>query len=70
MWCYLQGDYRPKKYAHRDATPLSPLNEIFKEHQTVQELKKQVAELTAGLHKVSIQLRMSRVAQQRVVSEP
>jgi len=32
------------------------LNEFLKEHQTAQELKKQVAELTAGLQKVSAQL--------------
>ena len=30
------------------------LNEFLKEHQTVQELKKQVAELTVGLHKLSV----------------
>jgi len=32
------------------------LNEFLKEHQTVQELKKQVADLTAGLQRVSTQL--------------
>jgi hypothetical protein len=32
------------------------LNEFLKAHQTVQELKEQVAELTAGLQKVSAQL--------------
>ena len=43
------------------------LNEFLKEHQTVQELKKQVAELTAGLQKVSAQVEMSRPAPQTVV---
>jgi hypothetical protein len=40
------------------------LNEFLKEHQTVQELKKQVAELTAGLQKVSAQLELSKRAPQ------
>jgi hypothetical protein len=39
-----------------DAVNALLLNEFLKEHQTVQELKKQVAELTAGLQKVSAQL--------------
>jgi hypothetical protein len=42
------------------------LNEFLKEHQTVQELKKQVAELTAGLQKVSAQLEITKTAQQTV----
>ena len=45
------------------------LNEFLKEHQTVQELKKQVAELTAGLRKVSAQLEASKPAPQ-VVNNP
>lgn len=40
------------------------LNEFLKEHQTVQELKKQVAELTAGLQKLSAQLELSKPATQ------
>src|SRR5262249_53341978 len=44
------------------------LNEFLKEHQTVQELKKQVAELTAGLEKVSAQLELSKAAPQTVVN--
>ena len=44
------------------------LNEFLKEHQTVQELKKQVAELTAGLQKVSAQLELSKAAPQTVQS--
>ena len=39
-----------------DAVNAMLLNEFLKEHQTVQELKKQVAELTAGLQKMSAQL--------------
>src|SRR6266550_3087604 len=38
------------------------LNEFLKQHQTVQELKKQVGELTAGLQKVSAQLEASKPA--------
>jgi len=44
------------------------LNEFLKEHQTVQELKKQVAELTAGLQKVSVQLELSKPAPQTVLN--
>ena len=40
------------------------LNEFLKQHQTVRELKKQVAELTAGLQKVSAQLEASKPAPQ------
>ena len=36
------------------------LNEFLKEHREVQELKKQVAGLTAGLQKVSAQLELSK----------
>ena len=45
------------------------LNEFLKEHQTVQEMKKQVAELTEGLQKVSAQLEASKPAPQ-VVNNP
>jgi trimeric autotransporter adhesin len=42
------------------------LNEFLKEHQTVQELKKQVAELTAGLQKVSAELELNKRAPETV----
>ncbi len=42
------------------------LNEFLKEHQTVEELKKQVAELTAGLQKVSAQLELNKRAPETV----
>jgi len=45
------------------------LNEFLKEHQTVQELKKQVAELTAGLQKVSAQLELNKPAPQTVLND-
>jgi hypothetical protein len=45
------------------------LNEFLKEHQTVQELKKQVAELTAGLQKLSAQLELSKSAPQSVLND-
>jgi hypothetical protein len=42
------------------------LNEFLKEHSTVQELKKEVAALTAGLQKVSAQLEANKPAPQVV----
>src|SRR5262249_61484662 len=45
------------------------LNEFIKEHQTVQELKKQVAELAAGLQRVSAQLELSKSASQTVLND-
>jgi hypothetical protein len=51
-----------------DAVNAMLLNEFLKEHQTVQELKKQVAELTAGLQKVSAQLELNKPARQTVLN--
>ena len=45
------------------------LNEFLKEHQTVQELKKQVAELTAVVQKVSAQLEVTKAASQTVLND-
>jgi uncharacterized small protein (DUF1192 family) len=45
------------------------LNEFLKEHRTVQELKKEVAALTAGLQKVSAQLDANKPAP-RMVNNP
>ena len=42
------------------------LNEFPKEHRTVQELKKEVAALTAGLQKVSAQLDANKFATGRI----
>ena len=36
------------------------LNEFLKQHQTVRELKKQVAELTTDLQKVNAQVELSK----------
>ena len=44
------------------------LNEFLKQHQTVRELKKQIAELTAGLQKVSARLELSESAPQTVLN--
>jgi hypothetical protein len=44
------------------------LNEFLKEHRTVQELKKQVAELTVGLQKVSAQLEVNKSARQTALN--
>jgi hypothetical protein len=44
------------------------LNEFLKEHQTVQELKRQVAELSAGLQRVSAQLQLNKPAPQTVLT--
>ena len=58
-------DKEGKPYTVRyDAVNAMLLNEFLKGHQTVQELKKQVAELTAGLQKVSAQLETSKPAPQ------
>jgi hypothetical protein len=43
------------------------LNEFLKEHQAVQELKTQVAELTAGLQRVSAQLQLNKPEPQTVL---
>jgi len=44
------------------------LNEFLKEHREVQELKKQVAALTAGLQKVNAQLEVSKPALRTVLN--
>ena len=44
------------------------LNEFLKEHQTVQELKRQVAELSAGLQRVSAHLQLNKPAPQTVLT--
>jgi hypothetical protein len=44
------------------------LNEFLKEHQTVQDLKEQVAELTAGLQKVSAQLELTKPVSQTIAN--
>ena len=63
-------DAEGKVYTVRyDAVNAMLLNEFLKEHQTVQELKKQVAELTAGLQKVSAQLELNKPAPQTVSND-
>jgi hypothetical protein len=49
-----------------EAVNVMLLNEFLKEHREVQELKKQVAALTAGLQKVSARLEASKPAPQLV----
>jgi hypothetical protein len=44
------------------------LNEFLKEHRTVEELKKEVAALAAGLQKVSAQLEVNKTAPQTVLN--
>jgi hypothetical protein len=58
-----------------DAVNAMLLNEFLKEHraaveehQTVQELKKQVAELAAGLQKVTAELQLTNRASQTVLN--
>jgi hypothetical protein len=63
-------DKEGKPYTVRyEAVNAMLLNEFLKEHSTVQELKKEVAALTAGLQKVSTQLEASKPAPQ-VVNNP
>jgi hypothetical protein len=62
-------DKEGKPYTVRyDAVNAMLLNEFLKEHREVQELKKQVAALTAGLQKVSAQLELSKSAPQTVLN--
>ena len=60
-----QGEIYTVRY---DAVNAMLLNEFLKEHREVQELKKQVATLTAGLQKVSAQLELSKSAPQTVLN--
>ena len=63
-------DKEGKPYSVRyEAVNAMLLNEFLKEHREMQELKKQVAALTAGLQKVSAQLEASKPAPQ-VVNNP
>jgi hypothetical protein len=62
-------DKEGKPYSVRyDAVNAMLLNEFLKEHRTVQDLKKEVAALTAGLQKVSAQLEASKPAPQTVLN--
>ena len=61
-------DEEGKPYTVRyEAVNAMLLNEFLKEHRTVQELKKEIAALTATVQKVSAQVEMSRPAPQTVV---
>ena len=63
-------DKEGKPYSVRyDQVNAMLLNEFLKEHREVQELKKQVAALTAGLQKVSAQLELSKPARQTVLND-
>ena len=58
-----------KPYSVRyEAVNAMLLNEFLKEHREVQELKKQIAALTAGLQKVTAQLELSKIAPQTVLN--
>jgi hypothetical protein len=62
-------DKEGKPYSVRyDQVNAMLLNEFLKEHREVQELKKQVAVLTAGLQKVSAQLEVNKPAPQTVLN--
>ena len=67
------GDIYTVRY---EAVNAMLLNEFLKEHKafleqqrTVEELKKQVAALTAGLQKVSTQLELNKLAPQTVKND-
>jgi len=61
-------DKESKPYSVRyKAVNAMLLNEFLKEHRTVQELKKEIAALTAAVQKVSAQVEMNRPAPQTVV---
>ncbi len=62
-------DEKGKPYSVRyDQVNAMLLNEFLKEHREVQELKKQIEALSAGLQKVSAQLEASKPAPQLVSS--
>ena len=62
-------DKEGKPFAVRyDAVNAMLLNEFVKEHREVQELKKQVEALTAGLQKVSAEVQVVRPATQTVLN--
>jgi hypothetical protein len=62
-------DEQGKPYSVRyEAVNAMLLNEFIKEHREVQELKKQVAALTAGLQKMSAQLELRKSAPQTVLN--
>jgi hypothetical protein len=62
-------DAEGKVYTVRyEAVNAMLLNEFLKEHRTVQELKKEIAALTATVQKVTAQVEMSRPAPQTVVN--
>ena len=63
--CDEQGKPQTVRY---DAVNAMLLNEFLKEHRELQDLKKQVAALTAGLQRVSVQLEMSKSAPQTVLN--
>jgi len=63
------SDKEGKPYTVRyDQVNAMLLNEFLKEHREVQELKKEVAALTAGIQKVSAQLEVSKAAPQTVLN--
>jgi hypothetical protein len=63
-------DEQGKPYSVRyEAVNAMLLNEFLKEHREVQELKKQVAALTAGLQKVSAQVELNKLAPQTVKND-
>jgi Chaperone of endosialidase len=60
-------DEQGKPYTVRyEAVNAMLLNEFLKEHRKVEQLEKQVGALTAGLHKVSAQLELSKFATGRI----
>ena len=62
-------DKEGKPYTVRyDQVNAMLLNEFLKEYREVQELKKQVATLTAGLQRVSTQLDLNKHAPQIAVT--
>jgi hypothetical protein len=62
-------DKEGKPYSVRyDQVNAMLLNEFLKEHRKVEQLEKQIEVLTAGLHKVSAQLEVTKHAPQTVLN--
>jgi hypothetical protein len=51
-----------------DAVNAMLLNEFLKEHRKVEQMEKQIEKLTAGLQKVSAQIKLSKSAPQTVLN--
>ena len=64
----MRGDKGEIYTVRYEAVNAMLFNEFLKEHREVQELKKQVATLNAGLQKVSAHLELNKAAPQTALN--